>query len=261
MELTVEKIDTMSYPDFVGLIDQQNTPPGSRATLEYWIATTHVDQNSRLFDLACSTGYSSRYAARVAGAQAFGVDLSASAVASARSQAVRDGIEHLVEYAVGDACRVDKPDSSFTHVAGGCNFAFIGDRHAALSETHRLLRPAGMLCTANFFYRKTPPEEMLDSVSRAIGFRPDSGWVYSYWNGFFSRCFELAEEKIYFPQPENATELKERIFSYFLTGNHRFNSANEEIKLALAERLFRTREILSTHRLYQGIAIQAWRKK
>ncbi len=36
-ELTEEVILNMNYPDFVALMQQDNTPPGAEYTIDYWI--------------------------------------------------------------------------------------------------------------------------------------------------------------------------------------------------------------------------------
>lgn len=59
-ELTEEVILNMNYPDFVALMQQDNTPPGAEYTIDYWIKHGCINKKSHLLDLACSTGFSSR---------------------------------------------------------------------------------------------------------------------------------------------------------------------------------------------------------
>lgn len=73
------------------------------------------------------------------GASAEGIDISESAVMVANEKAKKLKANNLLKYYVADACDLPFEDNSFTHVLGGCNFAFIQNRLIALNETHRCL--------------------------------------------------------------------------------------------------------------------------
>lgn len=62
-------IDKISYPDFVGLTKQENTPPGAISTIEYWCDKANITNESFILDLACSTGFSLRMCSLKTGQQ------------------------------------------------------------------------------------------------------------------------------------------------------------------------------------------------
>ena len=47
-ELTEEVILNMNYPDFVALMQQDNTPPGAEYTIDYWIKHGCININSKI---------------------------------------------------------------------------------------------------------------------------------------------------------------------------------------------------------------------
>ncbi len=59
-EITPEFIKQLSYTDFVGFINQWNVLPGSYSTLSKWAIYSRMNKNSRLLEVACTTGFSSR---------------------------------------------------------------------------------------------------------------------------------------------------------------------------------------------------------
>jgi len=65
--ITPEFIKQLSYTDFVGFVNQWNVLPGSYSTLSKWANYSRMDKNSRLLEVACTTGFSSRELATLAG--------------------------------------------------------------------------------------------------------------------------------------------------------------------------------------------------
>lgn len=260
--ITPEFLRSMSYPDFVALMKQDNTPPGSAYTVDYWIEHAGISNNSVLLDLACSTGYSSRYCFSKTSSSAEGIDISEIAISTAREKAAAMGAQDKLRYQVSDACSLPFSDDTFTHILGGCNFAFIQERSKALAEVVRVLRPQGVICTSNFYYRKKPGQEIINSVYNAIGFRPDPDWTLKYWHDFFAReDLELYHEKNHELSSQPLEELKENLLRYVSAENEFTRELDETTQNAFYERYLAIREPLNDQRDYQGVTIQLWRKK
>lgn len=260
--ITPEYLRSMNYPDFVALMKQDNTPPGSAYTVDYWIEHANISDCSVLLDLACSTGYSSRYCFSKTGSSAEGIDISEVAINTAREKAAALGAEDKLRYQVSDACSLPFGDDTFTHILGGCNFAFIQDREKALTEVFRVLKPQGIICTSNFYYRKTPGEEIINGVYNAIGFRPDPEWTLQYWQDFFASAgLELYHEKNHELSSQPGDELKKNLLSYITAENEYTRQLDETTQNAFYERFLAIREPLNDQRDYQGVTIQLWRKK
>ncbi|WP_404978423.1 methyltransferase domain-containing protein [Bartonella sp. ML70XJBT.G] len=69
-----------------------------------------------------------------------------------------------LHYQVSDVCSLPFYAKTFTHVLGGCNFAFIQAREQALFGGSRVLKVEGVLCTSNFYYRRTLSDKMITDV-------------------------------------------------------------------------------------------------
>ncbi|MDZ4821708.1 MAG: class I SAM-dependent methyltransferase, partial [Planctomycetota bacterium] len=123
MSHEIEAIEKMSYPDFVAYLGQVNTPPGAKSTLQYWIQNAGIGEKSHLFDLACTTGFSSRTIVTERGGRALGIDISKPAIDVANRTAASVGLAERLTYVHGDACAIPAADGAFTHILGGCNFA------------------------------------------------------------------------------------------------------------------------------------------
>ena len=85
-------LNTLSYPDFVALMGQENTPPGGvqtvdswRRSAQQWWAAGASSGNLRVLDLACSTGFSGRQFASGLDrpVNVTGIDLSSNMLAAA----------------------------------------------------------------------------------------------------------------------------------------------------------------------------------
>lgn len=257
--LEPEQVADLSYPDFVAFIGQANTPPGARRTLEDWIALAGIDGSARLLDLACSTGYSSRTLAELTGCAAVGVDQSAAAIEVARTSARTSPHGDRLSYRVGDAASLAEPDAEFTHVvAGGC-FGFIAAREQALDECARVLEHGGKLCVSSFFYREPPSESLLDRVAEAIGYRPDSGRDLAWWRRFFSRRFELVDERPYELAVHDEAALRAAVRRYIDVEGPLAAVHSPELREACFRRLSSIRIVLNEHRRYQSLTVAAWR--
>jgi len=250
----------MSYPDLVAYMKQENTPPGAGFTLDYWIENAFIDGSSFLLDLACSTGFSSRYCYDKVGATAEGVDLSHKAVEVANEKAKVVGASRNA-YKVGDACQLPYADHTFTHVLGGCNFAFIQDREKGILECKRVLKDNGILCVSNYFYFETPPVDVIDAVERSLGWRPDPSWDYDYWNNFYQRAgFVLGSEMKFGLEVKSESELFDSICSYIRDENECTSQLDASLQEPLIKHFYEVRKSLNEQRNYQGVAIQLWHK-
>jgi len=211
-------------------------------------------------DLACSTGFSSRYIARQIPASGIGIDLSAASIDVARANAKREGIEDSFSYICMDACDL-KDLQGFTHVLAGCNFAFIQDREQALSEVSRVTHPQSYLCTANFHYHRNPPSLLLDQVQESLGWRPNPDWTMEYWSTFFGERYEIIHNEV-----RNLTVLEDEVLrnktrSILFEKPGQVEKYGEETLSAIADRFYEVRRPLNDQRAYQGYSVQVWRKK
>lgn len=76
------KIKEMSYTDFVGFINQWNVLPGAYNTLSKWKVFSSLNSKSRILEIACTTGFSSREIALMSECKGIGIDISEKSIQS-----------------------------------------------------------------------------------------------------------------------------------------------------------------------------------
>lgn len=254
-------LDRISYPDFVALIRQDNTPPGSSDTLKYWIQHADINEYSYVLDLACSTGYSSRYCCLNVNCCGQGIDISELAIKIAIKNSKFYGYSEQFKYRVADACFLPFENDKFTHILGGCNYAFIINREKALLESLRVLKIGGVICVANFYYRSQVPLTVIKMVSQAIDFKPEVNWNLNFWRDFFSKGrLTLLNEKTYELKSQKKNDLINSIKKQIYIENIFTRTLSKENKESIFHHLLKIREPLNIQRNYQGVALQLWSK-
>ncbi|MGD9212755.1 MAG: methyltransferase domain-containing protein, partial [Desulfobacteraceae bacterium] len=175
-------------------------------------------------------------------------------------EAIKIGVQDQLHYSVADATELQFGNERFSHILGGCNFAFIQLREKALKECHRVLEKAGCLCVSNFFYSSPPPVELLDSIYDIINFRPGHNWTHAFWDNFFSTIFTKKRSKIKNLPIINEADLKIIIKNLIYENSPHLKKYNDQIRRICFERLFRTRKLLNEHRKYQKYTVEVWEK-
>lgn len=247
----LEQIWKMPYPDFVAFIDQDNSPPGHEGTVAWWSERAGIERGSRVLDLACNTGYSSRTLCKRVGCEAAGIDLSERAIAAARAAASAPCFDGKLEYRSGDASELPWPDASFSHVVAGCCFGFIERRDRALDEVSRVLEPGGALCVAALAYTSEPPSELLDALETCLGYRPAPERTVAFWREFFLRRFHMEAEWIEALPVHEPEQLGEAAIGHMLTHAHRFDTLSADEREATLARLYRDRLVFNENRRHQ----------
>jgi ubiquinone/menaquinone biosynthesis C-methylase UbiE len=98
-------------------------------------------------DLACGTGAVAERAA-AAGADVTGIDLAPVLIETANERARDLGLD--IDYAVGDAERLELADASFDKVSSTCGIMFTPDHEATAGELARVTKPGGKIALGNW---------------------------------------------------------------------------------------------------------------
>jgi ubiquinone/menaquinone biosynthesis C-methylase UbiE len=117
---------------------------------------------TRVLDIGCGSGHTACEIAKVYGSRVTGVDVSEIMVAKAERRARKERLEGLVGFRVADVFGLPFEDDSFDlAIFESVLTTLPGDKHAALRETVRVIRPGGLVGANESVIRSSAPEEFL----------------------------------------------------------------------------------------------------
>jgi len=172
-QLTVNQINEMSYTDFVGLVNQWNVPPGAYETVNEWSVFGHVDQDSRVLEAACTTGFSLRELSLMTGCSGVGIDISAASVESANRTKEIHAPAADIDYRVENALTHMPDGEKYSHVMFGAALRFFPSSEEALGHfVTNLVQDRGFLLSNEFFTTKPIPAELIERAESVFNMTP-----------------------------------------------------------------------------------------
>jgi SAM-dependent methyltransferase len=242
----------MSYPDFVGYINQWNVLPGSYSTLNEWAVFSRLGAASRLLQLGCTTGFQARELAVLTGCTAHGLDVSGPSVEAARRNAARYAPNARVTYECGDAHSFEAAEP-YTHVAVGAGLRFFSNPEAIIDRLPQLLVDGGCLLASPFYIRSDVPDEVLERGRRAFGVLPTTAGYDEVMDPY------MRFEVIYESRKDLAIESDAQVRSYCRSTIERaaefHRNDDPDWKDEMFERLFEVRQASNALRPYQGYSV------
>lgn len=157
----------MSFSELVGLVNEPNTPSGAHESIRQICTAVPMDRIERILDVGSNTGFASVEFASLTRAEVRGIDINPVSVAHARDLAARLGISNA-SFQVGDILKLPFEDATFNLVYCNNVTSFIRDRAKAIAEYQRVLKPGGILAAVPIYYIESPPDVLVEQVSKAI---------------------------------------------------------------------------------------------
>lgn len=161
----------MSYTDFVAFVNQTNVPPGSYSTLTKWKTFSSIEENSFVFEAACTTGFSILNLAKETQCKGLGVDISLASVETARKNALAMNLSDKVTFTHSDATKVDF-HGKISHLIVGAALRFFPDPDAMLQKAFTLFGDNGYILASPFYVNDEVPESMLKKAQKVFGIIP-----------------------------------------------------------------------------------------
>lgn len=249
MQLIRDKIEDLSYTEFVGLVNQWNVPPGAFDTISKWCLFGEVDEDSTVLEAACTTGFSSREIAVRTGAEALGFDLCESSVAAARHNAARYAGTARLTYHAADVMQFE-PKRSFSHVVTGAALRFFPEPGPALRRMTGWLEPNGALLSCEFYAIEPVPDSLLSEAYEVFGIKVTQQ-PYKEVMALY-RDLALVYEERNRPEPETASELEHYCDSLVARFSEDNPEAEGDALEAVRRRLLTIKDVSNRLRPYQG---------
>lgn len=169
--ITPEFIKQLSYTDFVGFVNQWNVLPGSYSTLSKWAVYSRMDKKSRLLEVACTTGFSSRELTTLTGCGGEGFDLSERSIEMAKYNKTRYAPKIDLSYKVADGYQY-KSQGKFTHIAVGASLKFFPDPEKMLNDCISILNDGGYILASPFYVTRAIPDDLIKRAQKVFGITP-----------------------------------------------------------------------------------------
>ncbi|MFX1263400.1 MAG: class I SAM-dependent methyltransferase, partial [Promethearchaeota archaeon] len=148
-----QEVAKLGLYDFLGYIDAFDSPyiGGIEGTLRL-IERLGIqkDENFRVLEVGCASGFTSCMIAEEYGCQATGIDISEVLISKAQDRADRMGLTN-VRFQVADATQLPFDDNSFDAVFGVALVALIPLKVEVLNELMRVIKPGGSIGTLDLF--------------------------------------------------------------------------------------------------------------
>lgn len=163
--LTVADIKSLSYTEFIGLVNQWNVPPGAYETVNKWVKFSNMNEESNTLEIACTTGFSLREASGFSSCTGVGIDISEKSI----NRAVDNGeYNKKIKYMVKDAYDY-KPDERFSHIIIGASLRFFDNPVKILEKCCKdFWSDEGYLLSCEFYVNKPVPDNLVDEAYRVF---------------------------------------------------------------------------------------------
>lgn len=250
--MTANEIKNMTYTQFVAYIDQWNVPPGSLNTINQWAVFGHVNENSNVLEIACTTGLSSREIARITGCSSTGIDICRDSIQSAKMNAEIYGKDLRLKYVSGDACEY-KTEEKFSHVIIGASLGFFKEPQKMLDRMTSFFDGTGYVLASPYYRSGTMPDDLIKDCQRVIGITPTTMSydavrdTYANFEVLYeNRCSIVLEtkaqmEKYTYDSIERACQLRK--------------ITDADVKKAMYDRLYEIKDVSNELHRYQAYSV------
>ena len=249
--MDIKQLNEMSYPDFVGYINQWNVLPGSFVTLSKWATFSRMNETSRSLQFACTTGFQSRELAVLTGCSGKAFDLSPHAVEMAVYNLKNYAPNAQIDYFVADGTKLQL-DEKFSHVIIGAGYQFFNNPQEAIKKTVEFIEDGGYLLASPFYIKEPIPNSLIKEFNGVFGINPTTAG-YKDVMSMFNKL-----EIIYEDHNDLSQETEDELQYYCDCTINRAcqirNISDPDIRQAMFDRLYKIKEMSNKLRPYQSYA-------
>lgn len=257
-KITPELIRSLSYTDFVGLINQWNVLPGAFTTLSEWKVFSNLNTNSNILEVACTTGFSSRELALMSGCRGVGFDISKNSIDNAiyNQKKYAPGIK--IKYVQADGYKF-KTREKFSHIIIGASLKFFPDPERMLEKCSSLLSDGGYILASPFYTTRAIPKQLIKKAQKIFGITPTLENYKEIMSAY--KQFEVVYENRKNIVPETPKELEYYCKSTTDRACVALKVRNVKTREAIFNRLYAIKEMSNKLRPYQNYSVLVLRKR
>lgn len=253
-EITLELLESLSYTDFVGIINQWNVLPWSYTTLSERIAFGRINKESYVLDIASTTWFSLRETAYITWCSGVWIDISKYSIDAAIYNKNAYAPNLAIDYLNMDSIQYDSK-SKFSHILLGASLGFFKEPSAMIKKCIWFFDSTGILLASPFFgnWKGVPSSSVLENFKKVIWITPT---LVSYKEVMsLYKDFEVLYESKKIPTIETEEELKkycEDTINSFCT---RYSIQSEEIYNYAYKRLYDIRSSCNQIRPFHDYSV------
>jgi sarcosine/dimethylglycine N-methyltransferase len=130
-----------------------------------------ITSTTRVLDVCSGMGGPARYLAHRLGCRVTGLDITRSRHEGAIRLTRMVGLDHLVDFRLGNALAMPFADAAFDVVIGQEAFAHVPDKPRLIAECARVVRPGGIVAFTDILRREGLSETELERLRRGMTFQ------------------------------------------------------------------------------------------
>lgn len=251
--ITIEYLKKMSYTEFISFAHQWNIPPGSFVTLNEWAIFSRINKDSRILEIASTTGFSSREIARITGCSAVGIDICPSSVERAQFNHQLYAKNLDLEYICMDACDY-KSEKKFTHIILGASLGFFENPEKMINNLKELLEDDGMILVSPYYLKGDKlPKDLIEKTKKVIEINPTNFDYYEAIKPYEN--FEILYENRKAIIPETEEQMEKYSRDTINTACKFHNITDEEIIEYMYQRMYEIKNICNELHKYFGYSV------
>jgi len=249
---TEKSINEMSYTSFIALINQTNVPPGAYSTLTKWRINSGMNADSRVFEAACSTGFSLLNLVKNSNSQGVGVDISAPSIEAAKKMASKMQLDNRTSFDYADATTYQAKEK-FSHIVVGAALGFFSNPSQMMKNIFTMVDECAYVLASPFYAFKEVPTKVIEESQRILGITPTTQnykEIMQVYHGF-----DVEYEDRLDSIPETDDEIKHYCESTIARACQELNISDNYSYMILYERLKEIKQICNKLREYQKYSV------
>lgn len=252
---SVEHIEEMSYPNFIGLINQWNTPPGSYSTINKLAIFSGMNKDSNLLEVGCSTGFSSRELCMLTDCKGIGIDMSRNSIDMANHNKREYASKTKLSYKMIDGYNY-KPKGLFSHIMVGGNLKFFDNPEKMMSRCIEMVKDGGFILATPYYEIKKTPDNVAIEINKILGIPMSAfdNFTYKKMMVLYNKLEIVFEERNSLVQ-ETEDEIKHYTQSIISRVCETRSINDPAIKQAMEQKLIKIRRLINSTRPYQEYAV------